>query len=118
MSSTAAEWDWCGFAHTCGVCSFCTSGRENLCLEREVHRMGSRRGYAELVTAHKDFVHPCLTVTRRRWPLLCGGDRVQESAGGRYCPQSAGARLGLYGFGASATIAIQVANFWAARSTW
>ena len=46
-------------------------------------------------------------------PLLCGGVigfRSLRVAG--IGPQSAGARLGLYGFGASATIAIQVANYW------
>ena len=101
-------------AHTCGVCSFCTSGRENLCLNAKFTGWDRDGGYAELVTAHKDFVHPLPDGDATALaPLLCGGVigfRSLRVAG--IGPQSAGARLGLYGFGASATIAIQVANFW------
>ena len=101
-------------AQTCGVCRFCTSGRENLCLNAKFTGWDRDGGYAELVTAHKDFVHPLPDGDPTALaPLLCGGVigfRSLRVAG--IGPQSAGARLGLYGFGASATIAIQVANFW------
>ena len=101
-------------AQTCGVCRFCTSGRENLCLNAKFTGWDRDGGYAELVTAHKDFVHPLPEGDPTALaPLLCGGVigfRSLRVAG--IGPQSAGARLGLFGFGASATIAIQVANFW------
>ncbi len=101
-------------AHACGVCRFCREGRENLCLNAEFTGWDRDGGYAELVTAHKDFVHPLPDGDAVALaPLLCGGVigfRSLRVAG--IGPHSAGARLGLYGFGASATIAIQVARYW------
>jgi propanol-preferring alcohol dehydrogenase len=101
-------------AQTCGQCRFCRSGRENLCDGARFTGWDRDGGYAELVTAHRDFVHPLpggdpVALA----PLLCGGVigfRSLRVAG--LGPGSAGARLGLYGFGASATIAIQVARYW------
>ncbi|MEZ5186922.1 MAG: zinc-binding alcohol dehydrogenase family protein [Candidatus Nanopelagicales bacterium] len=105
-------------AHSCGVCSFCTSGRENLCLDAEFTGWDRDGGYAQLVTAHKDFVHPLPDGDPTAIaPLLCGGVigfRSLRVAG--IGPQSAGMRLGLFGFGASATIAIQVANYWGCQA--
>jgi len=101
-------------AHACGTCRFCRAGRENLCVDAEFTGWDRDGGYAELVTAHKDFVHPLPDGDAVALaPLLCGGVigfRSLRVAG--IGPGSAGARLGLYGFGASATIAIQVARYW------
>lgn len=101
-------------AQTCGQCRFCLSGRENLCDSARFTGWDRDGGYAELVTAHRDFVHPLPAGDPQALaPLLCGGVigfRSLRVAG--VGPQSAGQRVGLYGFGASATIAIQVALMW------
>jgi propanol-preferring alcohol dehydrogenase len=101
-------------AQSCGVCRFCRSARENLCVSARFTGWDRDGGYAELVTAHRDFVHPVpagepVDVA----PLLCGGVigfRSLRVAG--VGPQSGGAAVGLFGFGASATIAIQIATHW------
>jgi alcohol dehydrogenase, propanol-preferring len=102
-------------AGTCGHCRFCTSGRENLCEEAAFTGWDRDGGYATHVTARADFVHrlPDGFDDLDAAPLLCGGVigyRSLKVAGmGR---ERAGARLGLYGFGASATCVIQVAVHW------
>ena len=101
-------------AQTCGTCRFGRSGRENLCDHARFTGWDRDGGYAELVTAHRDFVHPLPPGDPAAMaPLLCGGVigfRSLRVAG--LGPHSAGTRLGLFGFGASATVAIQVARFW------
>jgi propanol-preferring alcohol dehydrogenase len=99
-------------ASTCGTCRFCRSGRENLCDDVRCtgwHRDG---GFAQQVTARADFVHrlPDGFDDAAAAPLLCGGAiglRALRISGIRE-----GGRLGLYGFGASATCAIQIATHW------
>ncbi len=96
---------WLGWA--CGECSYCLSGRENLCPFARFtgyHRDG---GYAELVTADERF---CLALPEGQEdlelaPLLCAGligYRTLSFAGDAE-------RLGIYGFGAAAHIVCQVA---------
>jgi propanol-preferring alcohol dehydrogenase len=102
-------------AGTCGHCRFCTSGRENLCEEASFTGWDRDGGYATHVTARADFVHrlPDGFDDLEAAPLLCGGVigyRSLKVAG--MGPERAGARLGLYGFGASATCVIQVAVHW------
>jgi propanol-preferring alcohol dehydrogenase len=97
---------------TCGHCRFCTSGRENLCEEATFTGWDRDGGYATHMTARADFVHrlPDGFDDLDAAPLLCGGVigyRALRVAG--MGPDRAGARLGLYGFGASATCVIQVA---------
>lgn len=101
-------------ADACGTCRFCASGRENLCPALTFTGYDRDGGFAELVCARADFVYPLpdgfddLAVA----PLLCGGAigyRSLKVAG--LDPLSApGVRLGLYGFGASATCVIQLAT--------
>jgi propanol-preferring alcohol dehydrogenase len=99
-------------ASTCGACRFCRSGRENLCEHAEMtgwHRDG---GFAGFVTARADFVHalPAGLDPVAAAPLLCGGAiglRSLHVSGIR-----PGGRLGLYGFGASATCVAQIALHW------
>ena len=102
-------------AGTDGVCRFCLSGRENLCEGATFTGWDRDGGYAEAVTARADVAvrlpdgYPDLAAA----PLLCGGVigyRALRAAG--IGPDSAGARLGLYGFGASARLALQVARAW------
>ena len=84
MSSTAAEWDWCGSLTPAAIAASAPPVAD-LCLNAEVHRVGSRRGYAELVTAHRDFLHPLPEGDATAGPVaLRRRDRIQESAGGRY----------------------------------
>ena len=97
----------------CGTCRFCTSGRENLCADLVFTGWDRDGGYATAMTARADFVHPLpdgfddLSVA----PLLCGGVIGYRSlrVAGVDLGSAAGTRLGLYGFGASATIVIQLA---------
>ncbi|MFZ4519744.1 MAG: zinc-dependent alcohol dehydrogenase family protein [Microthrixaceae bacterium] len=96
-------------AGTCGRCRFCTSGRENLCERITFTGWDRDGGYAELVTARADVVHglPGDRPAAELAPLLCAGVigyRALRRSGAR-----AGDRLGLFGFGASASIVIQLA---------
>jgi alcohol dehydrogenase, propanol-preferring len=102
-------------AGTDGTCRFCRTGRENLCEAAIFTGYDRDGGYAEAVVARADVVvrlpdaYPDLAAA----PLLCGGVigyRSLRVAG--IGPASAGARLGLYGFGASARLALQVARSW------
>ena len=99
-------------ASACGLCRFCSSGRENLCLGATFTGWDVDGGYAQAMCARQDFVYrlPDGSDDAAIAPLLCGG------VIGYRCLRVAGAapgmRIGLYGFGASATIVIQVATYW------
>jgi alcohol dehydrogenase, propanol-preferring len=97
---------------TCGVCEFCRTGRENLCERAEFTGWTVDGGYAGYVTAPEDFVYalpegfPDLHVA----PLLCAGIigfRTLRLSGVPH-----GGSLAMYGFGAAAHVAIQVARHW------
>ena len=99
-------------ASTCGRCRFCRSGRENLCDAARFtgwHRDG---GFADALSARADFVHrlPDGFDPVAAAPLLCGGAIGLRAL--RVSGIQPGGRLGLYGFGASATCAIQIATAW------
>jgi propanol-preferring alcohol dehydrogenase len=97
---------WLGW--TCGECAYCRSGRENLCDRARFTGYQIDGGYGEYATADARF---CFPLDARfgdveAAPLLCAGligYRALRLAGDA-------ARLGLYGFGAAAHIAIQVAR--------
>jgi propanol-preferring alcohol dehydrogenase len=94
---------------SCGRCRFCTRGRENLCLSPTFTGWDVDGGYAEYSVAPEDFVYPIPEELPARdvAPLLCAGIigyRAYLRSG-----VQPGQRLGLYGFGGSAHIAIQVA---------
>jgi alcohol dehydrogenase, propanol-preferring len=97
---------------SCGACSACSNGRENLCPNAAFTGLHADGGYGEYVVVEERFAYPLpehfddIAVA----PLLCAG-----IIGFRSLRQSGiqpGERLGLYGFGASAHIAIQVARYW------
>lgn len=102
-----------GWLHeTCGICRDCARGRENLCERAIFTGYTAPGGYAEFVTAPEDFAYsipegfPDLEAA----PLLCAGIigfRCLRVSGAEH-----GGRLGLYGFGAAAHVAIQVARHW------
>ena len=101
---------WLGGA--CGRCEFCLSGRENLCPDAEFTGWDRDGGYAERMTARAGFaLHlPDAFGDLDTAPLLCGGVIGYRAL--RLCGIQPGGRLGLYGFGASASLAIQVAVHW------
>ena len=99
-------------ASTCGACAACRSGRENLCERAQFTAWDRDGGFAEHIVVRADFalrVPPGFD-DRAAAPLLCGGVIGYRSL--RVSGIQPGGRLGLYGFGASALIAIQVARHW------
>ncbi len=113
-------------ARTCGSCAFCTTGRENLCRAALFTGWDVDGGWATHATADADHAHPIPDLgphfptgdaaAAAVAPLLCGGVigyRSLRVAGVLPPPDgsSAGLRLGLFGFGASASLALQVARF-------
>jgi propanol-preferring alcohol dehydrogenase len=99
-------------ASTCGVCRFCRSGRENLCEKGTFTGKDRDGGYAEAMTARVEWVYrlPEGFSPRDAAPLLCAGIIGYRSL--RLSGIRPGGRLGLFGFGASAHLAIQVALHW------
>jgi propanol-preferring alcohol dehydrogenase len=99
-------------AEACGECTHCLEGRENLCARAAFTGWDRDGGYATRMLARADFALalPESFDDLEAAPLLCGGVigyRALLLSGIRK-----GGRLGLYGFGASALIAIQVARHW------
>lgn len=99
-------------AGSCGECAWCRSGRENLCEQAVFTGWDRDGGYAEQAVVRADFAVrlPERFADLAAAPLLCGGVigyRALRVSGIR-----PGERLGLYGFGASALLAIQVALHW------
>lgn len=97
---------------TCGECEFCTSGRENLCLRARFTGYQVNGGYAEYATVPARFAYPIPSIFSddEAAPLLCAGIIGYRAL--RLSGIKQGQRLGLYGFGASAHIAIQIARHW------
>ncbi len=96
----------------CGSCEFCNAGKENLCDDARFTGYHSDGGYAEFVVVPAAFAHaiPVAFPDEQAAPLLCAGVIGYRSL--RLCEIQPGQRLGLYGFGASAHVAIQVARHW------
>ena len=97
---------------TCGVCEFCRSGRENLCEAALFTGYVVDGGYAEYIVAPEAFVYPIPEGfgDLEAAPLLCAGIIGFRCL--RVSGIQAGGTLGLYGFGAAAHVAIQVARSW------
>lgn len=97
---------------TCGRCTSCQRDQENLCDVARFTGYHLNGGYAESVVAPEAFVYPLPAgfSPARAAPLLCAG--VIGFRALRLSTVRPGQRLGLYGFGGSAHIAIQVAIHW------
>lgn len=97
---------------TCGQCEFCASGRENLCLKATFTGYQVDGGYAEYAVVPAQFAYPIPPIfsDEEAAPLLCAGIIGYRAL--RLSGIKPGQRLGLYGFGASAHIAIQIARHW------
>lgn len=101
---------WLGWV--CGACEFCRRGLENLCLHARFTGLHLDGGYAEYTVVDERFAYPLPErfTNAQAAPLLCAGVIGYRSL--RLSGIQPGGRLGLYGFGASAHIAIQVARYW------
>jgi propanol-preferring alcohol dehydrogenase len=94
---------------TCGRCTWCTSGRENLCLSSRYTGWDADGGYAPYAVVRADYAYPLPEgySDAEAAPLLCAGIvGYRALVRARVEP---GGRLGIYGFGASAHLAMQVA---------
>ena len=99
---------WLGGA--CGVCAYCRSGRENLCEKALFTGWDTDGGYATHIAVRADFALrlPEGFTDLAAAPLLCGGVIGYRSF--KASGIEPGGKLGLYGFGASALLTIQVAR--------
>ena len=94
---------------TCGRCQFCATSRENLCIAPRFTGWDDHGGYAELVTVPEAYAYaiPEVFSDVDAAPLLCAGIIGYRAL--RRAALPPGGRLGIYGFGASAHLAAQVA---------
>jgi len=100
---------WINWA--CGKCSFCLKGEENLCDKAKWTGKDVDGGYAQYTVVSEDFAYP---IPKRftdleAAPLLCAGVIGYRAL--RLSGMEDSQVLGLYGFGASAHIVIQIAKY-------
>ncbi len=97
---------------TDGTCEYCKTGAENLCDNPMFTGYSVNGGYAEYIVAPEDFIYalPAEFPDEQTAPLLCAGIIGFRSL--RLSGIKASGRLGFYGFGAAAHVAIQVARHW------
>lgn len=97
---------------TCGRCKYCLVGKENLCETARFTGYDVNGGYAEYHVVDETFAYPLpasfdnLQVA----PLLCAGVIGYRTL--HLAEVQPGSRVGLYGFGASAHICLQILNYW------
>ncbi len=96
----------------CGECEYCRRGLENLCANARFTGLHADGGYCQYMVADERYAYPIPErfTDAEAAPLLCAGIIGYRSL--RLSEIEPGGRLGLYGFGASAHIAIQVARYW------
>jgi propanol-preferring alcohol dehydrogenase len=97
---------------TCGKCEYCRSGMENLCDTARFTGLHANGGYAEFMVAPAEFSYalPEGFPDIQAAPLLCAGIIGYRAL--RLSQIQPGQSLGLYGFGASAHVTIQIARHW------
>lgn len=95
---------------TCGACEYCRARKENLCDQAAFTGYTVDGGYAEYILAPEAFVYPIPEgfPDLQAAPLLCAG--IIGFRALRLSGIQPGGRLGFYGFGAAAHVAIQVAR--------
>jgi propanol-preferring alcohol dehydrogenase len=96
--------------HTCGRCLYCATDRENLCERAEFTGWHADGGYAELAVVDEDYAYaiPSAFDDVEAAPLLCAGIIGYRAL--RVAAVRPGGRLGMYGFGSSAHVTIQIAR--------
>jgi propanol-preferring alcohol dehydrogenase len=97
---------------TCGRCEYCRQGLENLCPYARFTGLHVDGGYAQYMIVPEGFAFPLPEDIddAHSAPLLCAGIIGYRSL--RLSGIQPGGRLGLYGFGGSAHLVIQVARHW------
>ena len=100
---------------TCGKCEYCLRGEENLCRSAKFTGFHVDGGFSEYMLADARFVLPLpdLLSDEQAAPLLCAGIIGYRSL--RKADVQPGEHIGLFGFGASAHLAIQVALYWGCK---
>ena len=95
--------------HTCGACTACRRGRENLCPRSTYTGWDADGGFAEHVVVPEAFAYriPDAFGDAEAAPLLCSGIIGYRAL--RRAAVPPGGRLGIYGFGASAHVTAQLA---------
>jgi len=95
---------------TCGRCRFCRRGEENLCPRAEFTGYDAPGGYGERLVIDEDFAYELAAglPDEQTAPLMCAGIIGYRAL--RLSGVSRGGCLGLYGFGASAHVTIQIAR--------
>jgi propanol-preferring alcohol dehydrogenase len=96
----------------CETCGYCTEDHENLCISAQFTGYHVDGGYAEYTVIPEKFAYsiPEIFTDEQASPLLCAGIIGYRAL--RLSGIKPGQKLGLYGFGASAHVAIQVAVHW------
>ena len=100
---------------TCGICVYCRRGRENLCPNARFTGYDHDGGYCEYAVVREDFAYalPDSLGDEEAAPLLCAGIIGYRAI--KRADVKPGATVGLYGFGGSAHLAIQVLRHWGCR---
>jgi len=103
--AVGVAWLW----STCGSCAHCAAGRENLCEQARFCGYDVHGGYAEFLVVPEEFAYALPPEARGpdAPPLLCSGIIGYRAL--KLCGVRPGGRLGIFGFGASAHVTIQVA---------
>jgi alcohol dehydrogenase, propanol-preferring len=96
---------------TDGTCDYCRRGLENLCDNARFTGYHTDGGYADYALVSEDFAHPLPSsfTDENAAPLLCAGIIGYRSY--RLSEIRRGQRLGLFGFGASAHLVLQLARY-------
>ena len=97
--------------YSCGECIFCREGKENLCLKFQSTGCSANAGYAEFTVVLEDFAYmiPKRFSSTQAAPLLCAGAIGYRAL--KLSKFQDGQVLGLFGFGASAHIIIQMVKY-------
>ena len=96
--------------HTCGACAYCRSGRENLCESSRFTGYHEDGGYAEHAVVPEAYAYaiPSVFGDAEATPLLCAGIIGYRALQRAEVPR--GGKLGIWGFGSSAHVTIQIAR--------
>jgi alcohol dehydrogenase, propanol-preferring len=96
--------------HACGRCLYCATDRENLCERAEFTGWHADGGYADYAVVDEEYAYaiPPVFDDVQAAPLLCAGIIGYRAL--KLTAVRPGGRLGMYGFGSSAHVTIQVAR--------
>ena len=102
--------------HTCGTCTYCSRGRENLCESARFTGYHADGGYAEYALVPEDFAYPIPEAFSdvEAAPLLCAGIIGYRALRRANLPH--GGKLALFWFGSSAHVVIQIARHRACKT--